>query len=491
MATSQSTRPKILPTPRGTRFYLLRFSNLRYHCGMNEAKPTISDSRPVDLPGDGAKRLHAERPVSRKEIVAWALCDWANSAYSTLSITLLVNYITKLAIPEDQPLHWLGAEITGLRVWTWGLGISMFCAACLSPILGAMADARANKWKWLICTSLAGAICATLIPLAPVALPGLIIALFFATSLCFELSFGFYNGFLPELADDEAMNRLSGIGFAAGYLGGGLSLVVVLVIFALGKSIGLPDVPSQARAGLVVMGLWWGVFMIPAALWLRDRARPRNLHAGVASTALHAIGEVLRTMQNIRCHSVLALFLVGFLIYNEGIQTVMSQAGYFGEKVLKMSASELMLLVLMIQLLAAPAALGVGWLSDRIGAKTTLLLCLAIWCGLLVWAYFVSTKTQFWCMGACVALVMGGTQAVGRSIMGVMTPEAKTAEFMGFFNLSARATSMVGPILFGEVMHATGSANVAIVSLLGFIVAGMVIVSFVNLSRGIQQARAA
>jgi UMF1 family MFS transporter len=448
---------------------------------MNEAEPISTD---------GAKLLHAERPVTRKEIIAWALCDWANSAYSTLSITLLVNYITKLAIPEGQPIHFLGAEITGLRVWTWGLGISMFCSALLSPILGAMADARATKWKWLICTSLSGALGATLIPLAPVSQPWMIVALFFVTSLCFELSFGFYNGFLPELADDESMNRLSGIGFAAGYLGGGLALAVVLGLFAIGKSIGLPDLPSQARAGLVVMGVWWGLFMIPAALWLRDRAKPRNLHAGLASTAVHAIGQVYRTLQNVGSYSVLALFLAGFLVYNEGIQTVMSQAGYFGEKVLAMSAMELMLLVLMIQLLAAPAALTVGWISDRIGAKTTLLVCLSIWCALLVGAYFVSTKPQFWVMGVVVALVMGGTQAVGRSIMGVMTPEAKTAEFMGFFNLSARATSMVGPILFGEVMHATGSANTAIVSLLGFIVVGMAIVSFVNLRRGIEQARA-
>lgn len=448
---------------------------------MNEAEPISTD---------GAKLLHAERPVTRKEIIAWALCDWANSAYSTLSITLLVNYITKIAIPEGQPIHFLAAEITGLRVWTWGLGISMFCSALLSPILGAMADARATKWKWLICTSLSGALGATLIPLAPVSQPWMIVALFFVTSLCFELSFGFYNGFLPELADDESMNRLSGIGFAAGYLGGGLALAVVLGLFAIGKSIGLPDLPSQARAGLVVMGVWWGLFMIPAALWLRDRAKPRNLHAGLASTAVHAIGQVYRTLQNVGSYSVLALFLAGFLVYNEGIQTVMSQAGYFGEKVLAMSAMELMLLVLMIQLLAAPAALTVGWISDRIGAKTTLLVCLSIWCALLVGAYFVSTKPQFWVMGVVVALVMGGTQAVGRSIMGVMTPEAKTAEFMGFFNLSARATSMVGPILFGEVMHATGSANTAIVSLLGFIVVGMAIVSFVNLRRGIEQARA-
>jgi UMF1 family MFS transporter len=456
---------------------------------MNEAKPISTDASAGSLT-DGAKLLHAERPVTRKEIIAWALCDWANSAYSTLSITLLVGYLTGL-IPDEQPILFAGVKITGLRIWTWGLGISMFCSAMLSPILGAMADARATKWKWLIGTSLFGATCATLIPLAPTSQVWLYSGLFFLASLSFELSFGFSNGFLPELADDESMNRMSGFGFAAGYLGGGLALVVVLILFMVGPSLGLATVGMQARAGLVVMGLWWGIFMIPAALWLRDRAKPRNLHAGLASTAVHAIGQVLRTLQSVRCYSALSIFLAGFLIYNEGIQTVMSQAGVFGEKVLKMRPFELMLLVLMIQLLAAPAAIGVGRLSDWIGAKQTLLICLVVWCALLVGAYFVSTKPQFWVMGVVVALVMGGTQSVGRSIMGVMTPEAKTGEFMGFFNLSARATSMVGPILFGEVMHATGSANAAILSLLGFIVVGMAIVSRVNLHRGIEQARAA
>jgi UMF1 family MFS transporter len=455
---------------------------------MNEDKPISTDASTGSL-ADGAKLLHAERPVTRKEVIAWALCDWANSAYSTLSITLLVGYLTAL-IPENQPILFWGVAITGLRIWTWGLGISMFCSAMLSPILGAMADARASKWKWLIGTSLFGATCATLIPLAPTSQVWLYSGLFFLASLSFELSFGFYNGFLPELSDDESMNRMSGFGFAAGYLGGGLALLLVIGLFAIGPSIGLPNLGLQVRAGLVVMGLWWGIFMLPAALWLRDRAKPQNLHAGLASTAAHAIGQVLRTLQNVRAYSALSVFLVGFLVYNEGIQTVMSQAGDFGKKALAMDVSELMLLVLMIQMLAAPAAIGVGWISDRFGAKTTLLVCLSIWCALLIGAYFVSTKPQFWVMGVVVALVMGGTQSVGRSMMGVMTPETKTAEFMGFFNLSARATSMVGPILYGEVVHATGSANVAILSLLGFIVVGMAIVSQVNLRRGIEQARA-
>jgi UMF1 family MFS transporter len=415
-----------------------------------------------------------------------------------------VFYLRKVVLPNgpDDPVKRViavgGLEIDGTLVWGWGLGISMFFAAWLSPILGAMADARASKWKWLIGTSLSGSVFATLIGIMPVSQPVIICLLFFLTSLCFELSFGFYNGFLPELADDESMNRISGFGFAAGYLGGGLALVVALiaarVVGSFGEQFGLKTDAEKLQAGLqvglIIMGLWWGIFTIPAALLLRDRAKPRSAHLGFGATAQTALREVWHTLNNVRSYSVLSLFLLGFLIYNEGIQTVMSQAPVFADIVLKMKPEELILVVLMIQFVATPAALGVGWISDRVGVKATLLVCLSIWCGLLISSYFIHTKAAFWTMGVILSLVMGGTQAVSRAIMGAMTPPAKTAEFFGFFNLSCRATSMIGPILFVTIVNRTGDANLAILSLLGFIIVGMIVVSFVNLPRGMEQAKA-
>jgi UMF1 family MFS transporter len=155
-----------------------------------------------------------------------------------------------------------------------------------------------------------------------------------------------------------------------------------------------------------------------------------------------------------------------------------------------MQPTELAMVVLMIQFVATPAAFAVGWLGDRIGAKPTLILCLVIWCGLLVAAFYTTTKTQFWYLGVVLALVMGGTQSISRAVMGSMTPPAKTAEFFGFFNLSCRATSMFGPILFAQVLVWTKSANLAILSLLVFIIAGMLIVLGINQRRGIEQAQA-
>jgi MFS transporter, UMF1 family len=420
-----------------------------------------------------------DRPVQKREIVAWALCDWANSAYSTLLITILVSYLQAFVLPGDA----------GILAYGWGLGLSMFLSAWLSPILGAMADARANKRTWLLTTSYIGAMCGVLLGIVPKEWPWAFVGLFFLASLMFELSFSFYNGFLPEIAGEASMNRISGYGYAAGYFGGGVALALAIAVLSIGAGRGLTT-ESGLRIGLVIMGLWWGLFTLPAALLLRDRAHPRGDAKQFAAIAKNALAEVLRTLRNVRSYSVLALFLLGFLFYNEGIQTVMSQASVFAREVLNMTPSELGMVVLMIQFVATPAAIGVGWLADRVGAKKTLMVCLFVWCGLLVAAYFVNERWQFWCLGVVLSLVMGGTQSVSRAVMGAMTPPAKTAEFFGFFNLSCRATSMVGPILFAQMLVATRSANVAILSLLVFIIIGGIIVACVNLPKGIAQAQA-
>jgi UMF1 family MFS transporter len=410
--------------------------------------------------------------------VAWAFCDWANSAYSTLLITILVSYLQGFVLTGPS----------GIRAYGWGLGVSMFLSALCSPVLGAMADARANKRTWLLTTSFLGATGSVLMGLIPTSWPWVFVGLFFVTSLCFELTFGFYNSFLPEISDEASMNRVSGYGFAAGYFGGGMALLAAIVVLKIGQGQEIA-LSTLLRACLVLMGVWWGLFMLPAAFFLYDHAAPRHAK-GLVATAKGAFVEVGRTLNHVRAYSMLALFLLGFLLFNEGIQTVMSQASVFAREVLAMQPAELAMVVLMIQFLATPAALAVGWVSDRFGSKPTLLACLGVWCGLLVGAYFITTTRQFWILGAILAMVMGGTQSVARGMMGLMTPVSKTAEFFGFFNLSARATSMVGPILFAEVLSQTGSANAAILSLLVFIVAGAIVVFRVNLHRGITQAKA-
>jgi UMF1 family MFS transporter len=417
--------------------------------------------------------------ASPREIACWVLYDWANSAWSTISITLLIYYLREQVLPGDA----------GRRAWGWGIGSSYLCAALLSPVLGALADARAAKRGWLAVTALSGALCAACLGLVPPAMPWLIVGLFVCASLMFELSFSFYNGFLPELADETQLNRLSAAGFAAGYLGGGLALALAILLVQLAPRLQL-DPRIALRTCLVFMGLWWAGFTLPAVIVLRDRSPPREASLPWYRAAAAAVGEVARTLRHIRRYSMLSLFLLGFLIYNEGIQTVLSQASNFAKDALQMTAGELGLLVLAIQFASLPGALAVGKLADRLGQKPALMLCLAIWAMLLIAGFFVTRKAEFWVLGMVVALVMGGTQSVSRAIMGVMTPPARTAEFFGFFSLSSKATSMVGPVVYVEVSQWQGP-HAAILSLLAFVLAGWAIAARVDVGRGRAQAQSA
>lgn len=413
------------------------------------------------------------------EVFAWALYDWANSAYSTLSITILVAYIQKVVLPGDA----------GPLAWAWGISASMLLAAILSPPLGAMADSNASKRNWLAFTALTGATTAILLGLVPSSWTWAIVALFFVTALMFELSIGFYNGFLPEIADQETMGRVSAWGFTLGYLGGSLPLVAAVLVIQFGPRFGLVDLALQLRAGILIMGLWWGLFSLPTILILRDRRQPMQGKLSLPRAARQAIGEVGHTLRNVRAYRMAALFLIGFLFFNDGIQTVISQASTFALGELKFTTNELIGVILMIQLVAMPGAMLVGWLADRIvGQKRMLMLCLAVWIGLLITAYFVHTKGQFWALGAVLALVMGGTQSVSRSIMGLMTPPTHAAEFFGFFNFSGKATSFLGTFLFGLINFRTGSPRLAIVSLLVFFLIGWAITARVNVERGRREA---
>jgi len=409
--------------------------------------------------------------------------DWANSAYSTLSITVLVSYLQGAVLKGNL----------GVLVWGWGIGLTGLAVAIMSPALGAIADAHGNKRGWLAGTAWMGAIASTLMIFATPDRPWLLVGLFVLSQIGIELSYTFYNGFLPEIASEQDMDRVSAYGYTMGYLGGGLALLGFLMLFRYGDRLGLPSADSDPdyllpRLGLMLMGLWWGVFTLPIVLMLRDRSPPLDRSQSLSGAARTAMREVSRTLRHVRTYHMLTIFLLGFLFYNDGVQTIISQASVFAKQALEMKPDELVLLVLMIQFVAAVGSAIFGRLASAVGQKRALQLCLVIWIGLLVAAYFTHSKPQFWVLGAFVALVLGGTQSISRSIMGTMTPPAHTAEFFGFFNLSGKAISFMGPIVFSTMLAATGSPHTAIFSLLAFFIIGWLFIWRLDVGVGRQQA---
>ncbi|MGH7198976.1 MAG: MFS transporter, partial [Planctomycetaceae bacterium] len=250
----------------------------------------VSESA-AEARGDGG----GGRPPSsgRRLFFAWGMYDWANSAYSTLSITVLVSYLKEGVLPGDA----------GTIAWTYGIGGTMFLAALLSPICGAIADAHASKHRWLAGTALTGAAASMLMFFATPDRAWLLVALFLLASLAFELSLGFYNGFLPDIADEKSMGRVSAWGFAFGYLGGGLALALVVALFIFGDALGLPAADHfRERLGLLIMGVWWGGFSLPTLLVLRDRRAPKRERQSLHRAVRQALGEVAHTLRNVRTY---------------------------------------------------------------------------------------------------------------------------------------------------------------------------------------------
>lgn len=415
---------------------------------------------------------------TNREIFAWALYDWANSAYSTLSITILISYIKEDVLPGNA-----GTLLVGT-----GLGITTFASALLSPVLGAVADANASKRRWLAGTALSGAAASALMFFTNQHLAWLMVVLYVVSVMGMEMSQAFYNAFLPEIAEDERMGRVSAWGYALGYVGGGLALALAVLMLASRDRLGL-DLVVCKRLGLLLMGLWWGGFTLPTVFMLKDKSKPADTRKPFLEAARVAFGNVGHTLANIRSYRMLTLFMVGFLVYNDGVQTVISQASVFAIELLKMGPQELAGVVLMIQFIALPGALAVGWLGDRVGQKPMLMLCLAVWTAILALSFLVTEKWHFWCMAAAAALVLGGTQSVSRAIMALMTPPRHTGEFFGFFNFSGKATSIFGPVFFSVILATTEKPHYALASLLAFFIVGWAIVAPLNVAEGQRQAR--
>lgn len=426
----------------------------------------------------------ASHLLTRPRVVAWAMYDWANSAYTTLMITVLVAYIQGVVFPAD---HW---GTTGAVVWAWGISLSMLVGALLAPVVGAMADARGSKRQWLGATALTGSACGIAIGLVQPTNYIIVVGLFLVANLMLELSLGIYDGFLPEIVDEQDVASVSAWGYGLGYVGGGIALLLSMLILAFGEQFGLSTVASRLQASLVLMGAWWGLFTLPAIIVLRDTPagqRPQPIDAAKETTnrelvvkSFHDVGSTIGTL---RTNVPLFLFLLSFLFFNDGVQTVISQASTFALQELSFDESGLMAVILMIQFLAFPGALLIAWLATKLGEKATLMGCIAIWSMVLFAALRIHSQAAFWMLAAVIAIVLGGTQAVSRAIMSRMIPEGQSAKYFGFFHLSGKATSFLGPFLFGVIVAITGSSRLAIFGLLPLFLIGGFLLSRVKLEQ--------
>ena len=420
----------------------------------------------------------------RREIFGWAMYDWANSGFQATVITVMSGpYLTSLAradVGENGILFTLGPLlVTAKSFFPFCIALSALLQVCLLPLLGAVAD-YTNLKKPLLAVFCYGGSAAT----------GLLFfvsgdrylaggALIVFANLCFGAGLVLYNAFLNDIATPDRRDAVSSRGYALGYLGGGVLLLLNLALVQNARSIGL-DETLAVRLSLASAGVWWGGFAIVTFARLQPRAAPKRPATDRALLSA-ALSELVASFRSLGRLVQTRRYLVSYMLFNDGIQTVIALASVFLSQELFVARglpedqSFLIGLILMIQFVAFFGAHLFERIAAAIGTKRAILLALLLWTGTIIYAYgWLQTTTQAWIMGGVIAIVMGGSQALSRSLFSRMSPANHEATFYGVYEIAERGTSWAGPLLFGVVVAATNSYRQAILSLIVLFVGGMV-----------------
>jgi len=444
------------------------------------------------------------RPMvnDKREIFGWAMYDWANSAFSTTVGTVFLGpYLASLAAKaaeasQDGMAHLLGIPIAPDSFFPYCISISVGLQVFFLPILGAIADYSHRRKQIMQFFAIFGAVATILMFLTTEPLWWLGGVLFILANLTFGAALVFYNSYLPDIASEDQRDRVSSYGWAMGYLGDGLLLVLNLAFYMLRDKLGVPT-DLAVRINLASAGVWWLSFSFFTWTRLRQRHAVKQLPKGETYTRA-GFRQLWSTVKEMKNFPETLKYLLAYFLYNDGIQTVIAVSSTFAAAPLirggvGMDQSTLIIVILMIQFMAFFGALLWGKLANWVGAKRSIIVSLVIWAGVVIYAYFglkgESRVLEFFILGAFIALVMGGSQAISRSLYAQIIPSGKQAEYYSFYEVSERGTSWVGPLIFGLVNQIFGSLRPAILSLIFFFVFGLIVLPFVNIKKAMADVK--
>ena len=474
----------------------------------------------------------------KKTIFGWCMYDWANSAYGTTVVAALLPNYFALAVVGKAGVSIAGQTFSATALWGYMLSASALVVFLCAPVLGAIADFSAAKKKFLIGFAYTGSLFATLLYFCTAGDVWLTLLLFFGSQVCFVAANVFYDAFLPQITTPERLDAVSSRGYAFGYVGGGLQFAIAIALVAIAnKSEPSAETPSlqyaievalvamhnvigisasmAARIGIGMAGIWWAGWTLFTVKFLKESrqgelsdggasrpgglsyqeaeaSRPGGLSygewgegTGDAQLQWHdylkiGISRTITTAKKVRRFKHLTLFLIAYLVYNDGIHTVSTMATIYGTQELNLSTTVLMVTLLAVQIIAIGGALVFSRIANFIGTKRTVMLTLLLWSGVVTYAYFTRTATEFFILGAVVGLVLGGSQALSRSFYGAMIPEEASAEFYGFYSVFSKFSATFGPLTFAFIAQVTGNARLSIISLMAFFIVGLVLLGFVD-----------
>ncbi|MET7883494.1 MFS transporter [Streptomyces avermitilis] len=432
-------------------------------------------------------RATDEAAERRREQRGWYFYDWACSVYSTSVLTVFLGpYLTsvaKSAAGADGYVHPLGIPVRAGSFFAYSVSLSVIVAVVVMPLVGAAADRTGRKKPLLAVTAYVGAAATAgmfFLDGDRYLLGGVLLMVANAAQ---AVSMMLYNSYLPQIAPPEERDAVSSRGWAFGYAAGALVLIANLVLFLAHDSFGVSE-STAVRICLASAGLWWGAFTLVPLKRLRDR-RP-----SVEEITAPGPRRLAATVRDMRRHPLTLSFLLAYLIYNDGIQTVISQASVYGSEELGLSQSTLIVAVLLVQVLAVGGALGMGRLARTYGARRTILGSLVAWTITLGAGYFLPAGAPFWffVLASGIGLVLGGSQALSRSLFSHLVPPGKEAEYFSAYEMSDRGMSWLGPLLFGLTYQLTGSYRDAIISLVAFFVLGFVLLARVPVRQAVRDA---
>lgn len=421
-----------------------------------------------------------------REQRAWYIYDFANSAFASTVLTLFLGpYLTSIAraaAGADGRIYPLGIPVDPRSWWGYLVSASVILQVLVLPLVGSVADRSSRKKQLLAGWAYAGAV-ATMamffVQGSAYLLGGL---LFLVANVAFGAAIVVYNSFLPDIATPEERDNVSSKGWGIGYLGGGIVLALNLALFSNAEKIGIGEALA-VRLSLFSAGAWWALFTVVPMLRLRNRP--------AASTMVREspFRQLIATVSGMRKYPQTLTFLAAYLLYNDAVQAVIALSAQFGSDELKIPMASLTLAILMVQFMAFGGAFLFNVVSSQIGTKRAIIVSLVIWIGVLCAIYLsVRTTRDFFIMAAVVALVLGGTQALSRSLFSQMIPRGREAEYFSLYEISDKGTSWMAPLIFGLALQFTGNYRLAILSLLGFFIVGLLVLLRVDPKRAAAEA---
>ena len=429
----------------------------------------------------------------KQTIFGWCMYDWANSAFILTVVTaVLPVYFADVVVPREG--FKIGETIySATSLWGFVISSSALFVFLCAPVLGAIADFSSSKKKFLMAFCYTGSLFTVLLYFCGSGDVWMTMIILAIAQIGFVGGNVFYDSLLTKIASPDKMDWVSGKGYAYGYIGSDIQFLLCLGLIMGHNSFGLSQ-SEAVRMVLAFSGIWWAGFSVftwmlvheeKSTVLLPEEFRDKPLAIGYILTGLK---RTLDTTRKVRKLEHLILFLVAFMLYNEGIQTVIVMATIYGKEELQLSTTVLMVTLFIIQMVATGGALGFGKLAERIGTKNSILLTLVLWSCVVIYAFYMTTSAEYMLLGIVVGVILGASQSLSRSYYGSMIPEGASAEFYGFYSVFTKFSAIWGPLVFAVIRQVTGSARLSILSLIVFFIAGIVLLFFVNENKARQLA---